>query len=288
LDRIQQLQWQQEQARQQAEQLELQRQQKELERQRQAKIEAEQKRQAELAARRQQQEQEAAEKRRREAEIRQQLQAEAELKPSQPTLPDRVTSLSRRQVLRWGGLSSVGLISILGINEAFSNRFSNIDYNQLETSLKGGKWKEADMETLQIMLNIVNPEKRQLDSSDINRFPCKVLGEIDQRWVEFSQGKFGFSVQNNIYLEDLGGKSDSQFEEDIWYSFGDKVGWRVNGIWLTSLDTQPASAVPGGQLPWALYFGISFGGVYLPRRGNTVGQFFASLMAKIKECNINQ
>ncbi|WP_375342016.1 GUN4 domain-containing protein, partial [Okeania sp. SIO3B5] len=38
-----------------------------------------------------------------------------------------------------------------------------------------------------------------LDTEDIDNFPCEDLHTIDQLWVKYSDGKFGFSVQMEIY-----------------------------------------------------------------------------------------
>jgi len=42
-------------------------------------------------------------------------------------------------------------------------------------------------------------EKGWLNIKDIEKFPCEDLRTIDQLWVEYSNGSFGFSVQKRIY-----------------------------------------------------------------------------------------
>lgn len=229
LTRIQQLKRQQEQARQRTEQ---QRQQEELERQRQAKIEAERNRQAGTKARRQQEEQETAAKIRRESETRRRQQAEAKQKRLKTAPPSGKPTISRQQFLKWGGLSSLGLVSALGIRRVFkddalppladseldttkpdtshlpipsseentpdpnNNQPLQVDYSRLEELLKAGQWKESDSETLKLMLKIASREEEGwLDIESLQVFPCRVLEKIDQLWVEASDGRFGFSVQ---------------------------------------------------------------------------------------------
>ncbi|MGD1703854.1 GUN4 domain-containing protein [Dapis sp. BLCC M229] len=34
---------------------------------------------------------------------------------------------------------------------------------------------------------------------DIENFPCSELNKIHQLWVDYSQGRFAFSVQKSIY-----------------------------------------------------------------------------------------
>ena len=267
LDRIQQLQWQQEQTRQRAEQqrqaaLELQRQQEELERQRQVKIEAERKRQAEQEAKRQQQEQEAAEKRRREAEARRRQQAEAARKRAQPASPAGETTITRQQFLKWAGLGGVGLIAAYGITHVANNPPLIYDYKKLEGLLKAGQWQEADQETLNVILKIANREEEGwLDIESIQNFPCDALEKIDQLWVEASDRKFGFNVQKKIYVEACGGTPDGEYDETAWYCFVDKVGWRVNGDWISYLEATFNTGASSGHLPWPFQWG-GWGGVW--------------------------
>jgi hypothetical protein len=66
-------------------------------------------------------------------------------------------------------------------------------------------------------------------------------------WVKYSNGRFGFSVQKRIY-QGLGGTRE--YNEDIWDKFGDKVGWRKGGSWLSFYDITFDKKAPEGHLPW--------------------------------------
>ncbi|MFM5956570.1 MAG: GUN4 domain-containing protein, partial [Dolichospermum sp.] len=104
------------------------------------------------------------------------------------------------------------------------------DYRKLRDLLKAGKWKEADQETRRVMLCVGEREREGwLDINSIDNFPCADLRTIDQLWVKYSNGRFGFSVQKRIY-QGLGGTRE--FKGEIWEKFGDKVGWRKEGSWL--------------------------------------------------------
>ncbi|WP_223212319.1 GUN4 domain-containing protein, partial [Microcystis aeruginosa] len=108
-----------------------------------------------------------------------------------------------------------------------------IDYRNLEDLLKRQQWKEADEETARVMLQVANRTKeRWLREEDIDNFPCEDLRTIDQLWLKYSNGKFGFSVQAKIYRE-LGGTR--QYNRRVWDAFGDRVGWRVNNSWIQML-----------------------------------------------------
>ncbi|MFO5526812.1 MAG: GUN4 domain-containing protein, partial [Cuspidothrix sp.] len=104
-----------------------------------------------------------------------------------------------------------------------------MNYRKLRDYLAQGKWKEADEETRRVMLAVAKREEEGcLDEKSIDNFPCADLRTIDQLWVKYSDGKFGFSVQKRIY-QSLGGTKEYRDIEDnweIWVKFGDKVGWR--------------------------------------------------------------
>lgn len=122
-----------------------------------------------------------------------------------------------------------------------------VDYTKLRDLLASAKWKEADEETTNKILEVAGrTNEGYLLNSDINTFPVKDLGTIDLLWVKYSNGYFGFSVQKDIY-ESLGGTS--QLDDTIWAAFGDRVGWRVNGRWLSASQIKLASNPQIGYFP---------------------------------------
>ncbi|MGL6135987.1 MAG: GUN4 domain-containing protein, partial [Planktothrix sp.] len=112
---------------------------------------------------------------------------------------------------------------------------------------KAGKWKEADEETAKKMLEVAGRTKEGwLRVEDINNFPCEDLRTIDQLWVKYSNGRFGFSVQKRIH-KSLGGTLS--YEGDVWEAFVDQVGWRVGGSLLYYKDLKFNQTAPVGHLP---------------------------------------
>ncbi len=112
-----------------------------------------------------------------------------------------------------------------------------------------GKWKEADEETARVMLAVaVREQEGWLDVEHIDNFPCEDLRTIDQLWVKYSNGRFGFSVQKRIY-QSLGGTR--KYDSEIWKAFGDAVGWRKGGewLWLYYSDVTYDLTAPQGHLP---------------------------------------
>ncbi|MFN9401482.1 MAG: GUN4 domain-containing protein, partial [Dolichospermum sp.] len=104
-------------------------------------------------------------------------------------------------------------------------------FQNLEALLKAGKWRDADEETWNLMLKLTKREEEGwLRVEDAKNFPRQELRKMDQLWVKYSNGKFGFSVQNQIWLE-LVGKLDGEPDWDNFVKLSDRVGWRRNGQW---------------------------------------------------------
>ncbi|MDB9340466.1 MULTISPECIES: serine/threonine-protein kinase [Cyanophyceae] len=122
-----------------------------------------------------------------------------------------------------------------------------MDYKKLRELLAARKWKEADEETLRVMLAVAKREKEGwFLRESIDNFPCEDLRTIDQLWVKYSNGRFGFSVQKRIY-QSLGGTRE--YNSKIWQAFGDKVGWYKGGSWLYYTDITFDIKAPEAHLP---------------------------------------
>ncbi|MBD2105695.1 GUN4 domain-containing protein [Nodosilinea sp. FACHB-13] len=129
-------------------------------------------------------------------------------------------------------------------------------YQQLEQYLKTGQWEEADKETYRLMITAVGKEEGQyFEPDELLSFPCEELLMIDRLWVKHSQGRFGFSVQKEIYLsKEVGGIADGMYYKEVFKGFGDRVGWRENGNWKFPIkyDTSASKDTSAlkGHLPW--------------------------------------
>ncbi|NJO62225.1 MAG: GUN4 domain-containing protein [Richelia sp. RM2_1_2] len=126
-----------------------------------------------------------------------------------------------------------------------------IDYSRLRDLLASKNWEEANQETCRLMIQTVGKKEGQwLNEEDFTNFPCEDLRKINQLWVNNSQGKFGFSVQKEIY-ESLSGKVESlsvsakQFsaeQQEIlrWKQMEKRIGWLETGRSTISDDTPKA------------------------------------------------
>jgi hypothetical protein len=130
-----------------------------------------------------------------------------------------------------------------------------INYRQLEQLLKAGNWEEANKETAKKMCAVAGRTKEGwLRVEDIDNFPCEDLRTIDQLWVKYSNGRFGFSVQKRIYQSLRGTlyiRSYAHYDDhEVLEAFGVKMGWRGNGGWL---DYNDQKLEIEGYLPSCLF-----------------------------------
>lgn len=123
--------------------------------------------------------------------------------------------------------------------------FAELDYIQLRNLLENGNWQEADKKTGQLLLQITKGvDEGDLDTNAIDQLPCDDLEKIDQLWKEYSDGKFGFSKQNQIYRA-IGGTD--KYDSVVWKDFAELVGWFEDENWLTGVYSIDA---PSGHLPF--------------------------------------
>lgn len=159
-----------------------------------------------------------------------------------------------------------------------------VDYTCLRDLLKGRKWKEADKETFAVMLKAAGREKEGwLGNDSIEKFPCTDLRTIDQLWVKYSNGCFGFSVQKRIW-ESVAGDYEK---------FGDRVGWcklekrKKEEGWLLWKEEKIEL-----YYKWLSYNDINFS-IKAPEVApeghipffHTIISVFSSLASKLVKCN---
>ncbi|HEY9739580.1 MAG TPA: GUN4 domain-containing protein [Coleofasciculaceae cyanobacterium] len=137
-----------------------------------------------------------------------------------------------------------------------------VDYTHLQDLLAAGEWRKADRETEAVMLQVSGREEEGwLTEEDMETFPCQDLRTIDQLWVKYSDGRFGFSIQKYIWQDIENTTKDDNV--DTWKYFGDKVGWRVNDYWIGYSNLTFSLDAPEGHLPgWVFVSGFVAGGFF--------------------------
>ncbi|NER05712.1 MAG: protein kinase [Okeania sp. SIO3C4] len=131
---------------------------------------------------------------------------------------------------------------------------SGIDYTKLRDLLATEKWKEANNQTNIVMTKAAKGKK--LNSKNIKEIPGVDLQIIDQLWVKYSNGHFGFSVQKQIYLDT--GNLPLKFRKETYKLFGEKVGWKLKrnwgflGGWLSKDNIIFERKAARGHLPYVM------------------------------------
>lgn len=137
-----------------------------------------------------------------------------------------------------------------------------IDCTGLKNLLAAGRWREANELTRTIILKVADQENDgYLSDEHIQKFPGKDLHTIDTLWVNYSNGRFGFSVQKRI-LRDC--KKDPQ-------AFGDRVGWCDQEGWISASSViYNSTKAPEGHLPWGMLQVITLDNAALTAFVNTL------------------
>ncbi|MDZ7957448.1 MAG: GUN4 domain-containing protein [Aulosira sp. DedQUE10] len=161
---------------------------------------------------------------------------------------------------------------------------SGIDYSRLRDLLQAQNFKDADYETFLLMRRVVSKERyvkydEWIKNSDARKFPCSDIKTIDRLWVKHSDGKFGFSVQQKIYMQ-CGAKLDGKYPGGkILKEFGYRVGWRISdGITIDIEDATYNTSAPSGHLPLK---GLGYG--FFPFLG--FGFHPGSIFFRLHTCN---
>jgi hypothetical protein len=101
---------------------------------------------------------------------------------------------------------------------------SGVDYQPLQQALAAQEFQTADRLTLQALCELAGEtavQRKWLYFSEVKHFPVEDLQTIDTLWRIYSEGKFGFSVQRQLWLS--AGKN--------WDTLWVKIGWKSGNEW---------------------------------------------------------
>jgi hypothetical protein len=99
-----------------------------------------------------------------------------------------------------------------------------INYQELQDKLIQKDYQAADLLTMRNLCELAGElamKRKWLYFTEVDRFPVEDLQTIDQLWYIYSEGKFGFSVQRQLWLSL--GKDFNQ----LW----EKISWRDGNKW---------------------------------------------------------
>lgn len=130
------------------------------------------------------------------------------------------------------------------------------------------------------MLEVAGRQKEgSLREENIANFPCEDLRTIDQLWKKYSNERFGFSVQKHIW-EKVCGKI-GVLDDDIYIKYSERVGWLVDGEWLTDNQLTYGINAPQGHLP-----GTSRVTLSLINRKVGLGSKAQSMFLRVETCKL--
>lgn len=120
---------------------------------------------------------------------------------------------------------------------------SNIDYSHLQIKLAHQDFLEADKLTMEKLCELAGEaaiKRKWLYFSEVDGIPITDLQTINRMWWVYSEGKFGYSVQREIWLG--AGKN--------WDKLLPQIGWKNGNNWTRYPKefTWDLSA-PRGHLP---------------------------------------
>lgn len=101
---------------------------------------------------------------------------------------------------------------------------ASIDYEPLQQLLVAQDFEAADRLTLQKLCELAGPDaikRKWLYFTEVAQFPVQDLLTLDTLWQVYSEGKFGFSRQRQIW-QGLGRD---------WNKFWLRIAWKQDNIW---------------------------------------------------------
>ena len=100
----------------------------------------------------------------------------------------------------------------------------DFDYAPLQRFLLNENYEDADRFTSSKLRELAGEKavkRGYVYFSEVESIPGKDLSTLDNLWIVYSRGKFGFTVQAKI-LDSVGGRY-----EKLW----PRIGWKKDGIW---------------------------------------------------------
>ncbi|MGD1849941.1 MAG: GUN4 domain-containing protein [Cyanophyceae cyanobacterium] len=122
-------------------------------------------------------------------------------------------------------------------------RACKVDYQGIQACLMTQDFEEGDRQTLKTMCELAGATaagRNWLYFTEIKLLPPVDLQTLDRLWLLYSSGKFGFSVQRELWL---GVKQD-------WEKLWPKIDWKAGNHWTRYPgEFQWTLNAPKGHLP---------------------------------------
>ncbi|NET02317.1 MAG: GUN4 domain-containing protein [Sphaerospermopsis sp. SIO1G1] len=122
------------------------------------------------------------------------------------------------------------------------------------------KTTRSNKETYEVMIKAIGKKYGDIFTSDeLLHFPCQHLCTIDKLWVKYSDGRFGFSIQKEMY-ESIAGKPNAKYDKEALNKLCKTVGWRKEeGDFINYSELYFNTKITSGYLPLCVVWGRNFG-----------------------------
>ncbi|NEP62368.1 MAG: GUN4 domain-containing protein [Symploca sp. SIO2G7] len=100
----------------------------------------------------------------------------------------------------------------------------NVDYQPLQALLVAQEYEAADRLTLKKLCELAGPaavQRKWVYFTEVDSFPIADLRTIDQLWRVYSEDRFGFSKQRELWL----GLNQN------WSQLWEKLAWKSGSTW---------------------------------------------------------
>ncbi|BFM40009.1 periplasmic protein, function unknown [Synechocystis sp. LKSZ1] len=127
---------------------------------------------------------------------------------------------------------------------------TKIDYTPLQVALNNQQFQKANEITHRLLLTAAGRiAQGWFRGEDIEKLPCWDLKTIDTLWKTASKGRFGFSVQYDIFVK-TGNRPGRLMAPEAYDKFGEEIGWRQNNQWtIFKQNLNYTLQAPVGHLP---------------------------------------
>ena len=158
---------------------------------------------------------------------------------------------------------------------------AGVDYSRLRHYLHQQAWKEADLETEIAILAALKRDQQPLTTATVSHLPAIDLATLDGLWSRYSQGRFGFKAQQQVY------RSQQQVQPDVqkqWRGFHRMLGWHDEPTWFYRgfkpyRNLTCSLEAPPGHLPTWRWCCASLSPRYSPRL-----ELVESFMVHLNHC----
>lgn len=130
-------------------------------------------------------------------------------------------------------ITAITAIAASAVSEKVSENVPTAGLANLEELLAHQQWQAASDFTWKIF----NPQEE--NTVDIEPISCTTIDNVDRLWTSYSDGRYGFSVQREVWQEIAGKQSPTTDDaedtadaadaaDEVWPLFYDRIGWDLS------------------------------------------------------------